>query len=183
MVAVATSIDGDILFNHNALGGEEVWLLTIDSIGSIISSSTFGGSGFDNPFGAINANNDLVIVGTTESNNNGDVSNYHFSPVYPYDGWVLRINNFTTNINALNPTELQFFPNPTCDKINFLNFPTEISSPIAIRIYDLYGNLIFTKNTFVNSDGIDISTLRAGCYILSVILNNNESYVFKLIKL
>lgn len=183
VIGLAGSLDGDVVFNHNPNGGNEIWHVIIDSTGSIISSSTFGGFGFDTPYSAVTTDDDIIIVGSTNTNNNGDVSNYHFSAVYPDDGWVLRINNFTTNIKAFTSTEIiKVFPNPVHDKMKFIMPSAQQSQRIEIHIYDLFGKVVLSQNEFIRSEELDVSSLSSGCYIISVLINN-QSHLFKLIKL
>lgn len=182
-IGTAASVDGDVFYNHDSLGGPEFWIVRIDSSGSIFSSSTLGGTGFETNYTSIEVGNDFIIVGSTDTDNNGDVSNYHFSAVYPDDGWVVRIKNLTTDIKPINSSAgIKLFPNPTHDKIS-ISIPTVFQSQqIAIYINDLFGKIVLAKEGISFSEDIDISSLSSGCYIISVHLNN-QSRLFKLIKL
>lgn len=72
---------------------------------------------------------------------------------------------------GLSNSEIRIFPNPAVDKINIVT-----SKPIyKIDIYALHGKLI-KKEVF--NESIDISSLKAGVYILKV-----NQYYFRFIKL
>lgn len=182
-IGTASSLDGDVLYNHNPLGGGEFWMLTMDSSGSILSSSIYGGTGFELVNSATSINNDIIIIGSTNTDNDGDVSNYHFSAVYPDDGWVVRIENVLTKANSFPKEDLiKFFPNPATDKIKLSITYTQKQQRINVRISDLLGNVVISQRELSASGEMDVSGLSAGCYLISVNLNS-QSYIFKLIKL
>ena len=80
----------------------------------------------------------------------------------------LGFNNVNTN------NFLEFYPNPTTDKINF---ETDIKEDFVVEIYNLQGQKIITSSDKI----IDFSKQAAGQYI--VILKTNEAVFFnKIIK-
>jgi hypothetical protein len=87
IVGSSSSIDGHVSSNH---GGTDVWVVKIDTAGQIIWEKSYGGSGFDIAFGAVELpNNNIVISGGTTSND-GDVSGNHSSD---FDIWVFTIDS------------------------------------------------------------------------------------------
>lgn len=79
------SNDGDITINH---GGQDFWILKIDSSGAMEWQKSYGGS--DNDWAldvAIATDGGYVIAGQTESND-GDVSGNHGSQ----DFWIIKLN-------------------------------------------------------------------------------------------
>lgn len=88
IVSNTNSNDGDVTNGHNA---EEIWFLTVDSLGNLITEKTFGGSKADGGFVNIKKLNDTVfyIVGVTNSED-GDVS-YNPWPGLSLNYWILQI--------------------------------------------------------------------------------------------
>ncbi|OQP60556.1 hypothetical protein A3860_32590 [Niastella vici] len=83
----STSSDGDVAANK---GGEDLWVLKLNSSGQKLWSKTFGGSGFDEASGVIvNADGSFWVAGNTESNNNGDVGTIHGL----MDGWLIKVKD------------------------------------------------------------------------------------------
>lgn len=84
----ASSNEGDTLGSHGH-GGEDVWVIKLDSLGNITWQKLLGGSAGDAAY-AIEQTSDggYVIVGPSSSNN-GDVSGNNGS----IDYWVVKINS------------------------------------------------------------------------------------------
>lgn len=81
-----TSVNGDVTLNK---GGTDVWIIKINSIGTIEWQKTFGGSGNDRAESIVQTSDgDYVFAGSTNSNN-GDVSGNQGSA----DFWVVKIDS------------------------------------------------------------------------------------------
>ncbi|HRF77739.1 MAG TPA: MopE-related protein [Chitinophagales bacterium] len=103
--ACATSDSGYLLFGQSrsigddvgALhGGQDYWLLKIDSVGNTVWNKTYGGA--DDEYGIAimqSSNNNFVISGITYSDGTGDVVNNFDDGWEPYstDTWNVRIDN------------------------------------------------------------------------------------------
>jgi hypothetical protein len=84
------SSDGDVSSIH---GAEDLWLIKIDSAGSLLWQSTYGGSGVEKAYSIFEkANSNIIIAGSSYSND-GDVSGNHGGT----DDWVLE----TTSTGSL----------------------------------------------------------------------------------
>lgn len=70
LFATTNSTDGDI---SNALGSPDMWVIRVDKLGNIIWEKTYGGTGTDYLWKAINVSNGFVFCGYTDSND-GDVT-------------------------------------------------------------------------------------------------------------
>lgn len=77
--------DGDISVNK---GGNDVWILKVDSAGTIQWQNTYGGTANDYATSIQLLNNGYVIAGYTESSN-GDVTLNHGYD----DTWIIRISD------------------------------------------------------------------------------------------
>jgi hypothetical protein len=87
----------------------------------------------------------------------------------------------TTNINQME--EVLIYPNPTKDFIT-LQINNEINGKIEIEIYDLIGNLIFSKNFYKNqqlqSFKLDLISQSKGVYNIKIKIDNkqfNKSFI------
>jgi hypothetical protein len=86
VIGGAYSSDGDILSSH---GGDDVFLLRLDSINNIVWKKTYGGSLDDVGFNVIKLSDlNFLLVAGTESND-GDVSNNHGMS----DIWMVKIDS------------------------------------------------------------------------------------------
>lgn len=86
IVGSSASQDGDVINNH---GGFDYWIIKIDSNGNLLSSKCFGGSEIDYAEDVIqNNNNELIVVGYSESND-GDVTNNTDKKDY----WIINVDS------------------------------------------------------------------------------------------
>lgn len=82
---------------------------------------------------------------------------------------------------------LQAFPNPTNDILNF-DFTILENTKMAFHVFDIQGSLIQRSNTYrvnvgENKIAYDVSNLPQGVYIINVIENNLLTHAVKLIKI
>lgn len=91
IVGGSESNDGDVFGNH---GGVDFWVVKLNSSGTLQWQKCFGGNQKEvaNSVKEV-ALGGFVIVGTTETINNGDVSGYNGGIS---DGWVIKISNSGT---------------------------------------------------------------------------------------
>ncbi|MCD6066837.1 MAG: C-terminal target protein [Bacteroidetes bacterium] len=86
ITAWSNSNDGDVSGNH---GNYDIWVIKIDSVGTMQWQRSFGGSGKDQPSGVIQtADGGYMVSGTTYTNNNGDVSANHGAG----DIWLVKLD-------------------------------------------------------------------------------------------
>lgn len=88
--AFTQSPDGDVTGWH---GDTDIWFVTTDLWGNIITENCFGGSDGEIAHNLFKDINDgFTIIGQTLSNN-GDVSGNHSISEYDNDIWIFRINS------------------------------------------------------------------------------------------
>ncbi len=87
MAGYTESNDGDVTLNQ---GSGDVWIVKIDSAGTLLWQKSYGGTGGDYGYFISETSDGGYIVTANTDSNNGDVSGYHggFSDV-----WVLKINS------------------------------------------------------------------------------------------
>ena len=85
LVGGAASNDGDVIGQH---GGQDLWILKLDTSGTILSQKCLGGSDFDVAVSIDNTSDGgFVLAGFTYSQN-GDVTGVHGLSDY----WILKLN-------------------------------------------------------------------------------------------
>ncbi len=86
----------------------------------------------------------------------------------------IEMGNFSAGTEVLNTTEVQLYPNPSKNSINF-------SDPvIQLLIIDMSGKTIYKSNDSVNE--IDVSQLKEGVYIIKGLNLLGENFQSKFIK-
>ncbi len=73
----------------------------------------------------------------------------------------------------LSDVEIQVYPNPASDFVNFdLDYQDETITKVVV--YDLLGTVVTTANVSIEQSYIDVSSLSSGSYIISFELSNAE---------
>lgn len=86
----------------------------------------------------------------------------------------------TSNDNIDGSSLIGISPNPTKDKI-FVDLPTELAST-QFTIFSSSGQLVLEGSLDQNQLAIDVGELATGLYILTLTLENGESYSQKIVK-
>jgi len=139
IAAYSKSNNGDLTVNH---GNYDYWIFSIDNTGTILWQRSYGGSSIDKePVLAFNTS-DLLIAGTSNSND-GDISN----PQGGFDFWVLNVNSTNGNIIWQNN-----YGGTGAD------FATGVGSlPVLTRSNNLTGSELYAVG-YSNSDDGDFTT-------------------------
>jgi hypothetical protein len=87
------SNDGDVSGNH---GGDDIWVVKIDSSGNIRWQKSLGGSDYEFTSSPIQQTSDggYIVAGVSESND-GDVTGHHYdyvNNIYSDDYWVVKLD-------------------------------------------------------------------------------------------
>jgi hypothetical protein len=101
-------------------------------------------------------------------------------PIYT-DFWKLS-NGITTMLEPGNPdTGFRIYPNPSND---FISVESDVAgtSIERIRLYDINGKLLLSKQFENNSSSLDISTLSKGMYFIEAITSNAKVLDGKFVK-
>lgn len=89
----------------------------------------------------------------------------------------LGTHNQTLNIDSYVENKVSFYPNPVK---SYLTINIENNQPVKIQIFDILGKQVF-KKTIPDSRRIDLHSLKAGVYIITL-TQNNSTISKKLIK-
>jgi len=83
VVANTTSTNGNVTYNH---GLTDIWLVALNSSGTLLYQKTFGGSGDDVAHSIIQTNDGNLLIAGSSDSNNGDVTGNHGNDDY----WLLK---------------------------------------------------------------------------------------------
>ena len=88
--------------------------------------------------------------------------------------------NQSTNLNNLNDSVTEIYPNPASDNLFFkLKSQITINNPIFVDIYDIAGKKIISKK--ITSNNLNISNLENGVYVLFMSIDSTK-YTKKFVK-
>ena len=113
--------------------------------------------------------NDMINIGLDKNNSANSYMFYNVGGSWnnsQYNGsWMIRpivsMNTISLDLD-INEISFDLFPNPAIDKI-------KIKSPSQnnrIRLFDVSGNLLFSKKFYSDSFSLNISSLSSGIYII-----------------
>jgi hypothetical protein len=162
LTGYTTSNNGNVSGNH---GGADVWVVKLDSIGTIQWQKCLGGTDVSGE-GASSiqqtADGGYILTGYATSND-GDVSGNHGGVG---DYWVIKLSS-TVGMNELSTIiSLNVFPNPTNDELNIQVENTVIGS--IYQLTDITGRPIARGIITEEKSRISLQGLSSGTYLLSI---------------
>ena len=86
LIGSSESDDFDV---NNGNGSYDVWVIKIDTKGSMLWEKSFGGSGIDNGHAAVKTNDGNYLIAGTAISTDGDISNSRGNS----DAWIIKIND------------------------------------------------------------------------------------------
>jgi photosystem II stability/assembly factor-like uncharacterized protein len=88
--------------------------------------------------------------------------------------WESDLNAISLSANFEDILSCTIYPNPTRDKIN-IAFSKFYQGELAIDIYNLTGEIVFSEILNNNTRSLDISSFKSGCYFISITGENKET--------
>ena len=172
------SNDGDVSGNH---GGDDCWVVKLNSSGYIEWQKCLGGSNRDWVYDIQQtADGGFIVAGLSESND-GDVSGNHGG----IDCWVVKLSPTGVSEDIIVPQQfkLSVFPNP-------FNSSCVITAPSGakVEIYDLQGRVVSKGiQPFAESQGERTfiwqpdETIQSGVYIVRATMENGRKKVKRVV--
>ena len=161
------SSDGDV---QGYFGGQDVWVLKLNSEGEVIWQKILGGSKGESCASIKQtADNGFILACDTWSNNNG------ISGVHGYnDFWIVKLAPESTPVTEA-PTiaQLEIYPNPAQTTITLQTAAHEPN--LLITITDMLGRTI-QRQPIQNGKTVDVSTLATGMYIITATASSGKTY-------
>jgi len=157
-------------------GGEDVYLIKIDSNGDTLWTRTFG-SNWDDLGCDLQQTIDggFIIAGWS--------NNWYQGYDYKEKALLIKTNSFGHVVgiadNALPINNALIFPNPTKGKVNIL-IPQQFGQTKTLEIFDCRGQLQLKRAD--NFTEIDVSSLTSGLYFIVLTNFDNDRLTSKIIK-
>ncbi len=173
------SDNGDVSGNHfdtlynGTNGGADVWVVKLNSSGSIAWQKCLGGHGNQEGYSIINTSDGgYTFAGWTDSND-GDVSGSHSNFYRPRpDAWVVKLNNAPSSVDITNTDFIQqkffwIYPNPSTEQVRL-----ELLQSLQLKqvqFFDMMGIQRYPDYHLESSSAlVDIHNLSNGTYITRV---------------
>ncbi|SFZ89409.1 hypothetical protein SAMN05428642_101246 [Flaviramulus basaltis] len=87
--------------------------------------------------------------------------------------------NYTLSVAQIKSQTIKLYPNPVSESL-FVQFPS--SETYNLKVVNILGQIVLTKNNIVSPVSIDILHLKKGFYFLNINLGNSNSQTIKFMK-
>lgn len=94
-----------------------------------------------------------------------------------YDSFCTSIDASTLGVDALDPSQFRFYPNPVQDILNI-----KVTEPLQYIVYSLEGRLIQEGRLQENTNTLNLSQLPVGVYMLKLQNSLGQQHTLKLVK-
>lgn len=172
-----SNISGDK--DENSVGGFDVWIIKLNTDGTIHWQETIGGSNGESTFRMdYHSNSNSFFLGCSSlSGISGEKTEANIGS---NDYWIMKLNDVTLNINNLESNiNFSLLPNPTD---NILEISTNQEHINQITIYNINGKLINNyKGLDSNKVNINVSKFNLGTYLVKI-ESQNKTITKKFIK-
>ena len=156
------SDDGSVTGHH---GGIDYWNLKVDATGKIEWEQCLGGSSEDRPRSVFGAADGSIFTAGYSNSTDGDISGNQGD----FDIWIVKqASTLSVSSNDFS-NQFTVYPLPVQNQM-YINFGEANQSNYTIRIFDVLGENIFTKNysEVSNQVSIDVSSFSNGNYFVKI---------------
>jgi hypothetical protein len=168
------SKDGDVKLNNGIV---LVWLLKLSPDGQLIWQKTYGGTLGEISYTICKTEDRGLAVGAFTWSEDGDLQG--ITSQGQNDAWLIKFALESTSTTQAPTHHLELFPNPATHTV-FLNTP-QYEESLQTLVTDLSGRELYRQQ--VNSfDGLEVSSLSKGVYLVEAIGEGGVRYVGKLLK-
>jgi hypothetical protein len=168
------SKDGDVKLN---IGIVMLWMMKLSPDGQLVWQKTYGGTQGEESHSMCRTADGAYAVGGYSWSEDGDLQG--ITSQGQSDAWLIKFAPESTSTTQAPTPHLELFPNPATHTV-FLNTPQYEESLQAI-VTDLSGRELYRQQ--VNSfDGLEVSSLNKGVYLVEAIGEGGVRYVGKLLK-
>ncbi|CAN5563312.1 hypothetical protein BH11BAC2_BH11BAC2_16320 [soil metagenome] len=153
------------------LGIEQIWMINVDTAGSIRWDKTWFTNGHDELCAGIPTQDGCYLgFNYTVADTGGykTASNYGNGDI-----WMAKLCYSFTGINEVHPESIIVFPNPASDVLNIAHLQKDAS----INCYDALGNLISSSIATGKTFSIDLSRRSPGLFLLEIISGKTRSVI------
>ncbi|WP_010182514.1 T9SS type A sorting domain-containing protein [Aquimarina agarilytica] len=131
------------------------------------------------PYKLIKKSNEINITFPDTGGMISSLSLQVFNFEKPIDRLIASTDPLNTPLFEPNKTTLTFYPNPSKNSISFEGIT---SNSLTVKLYDISGNLVFTKIVTKNQKEISLNTISSGLYMLKLNSGKDEK-ISKFIKI
>lgn len=151
LCGTSNSNDGDII---NYFGAEDIWLIKIDTAGTILNNFMFGRENTDEGLKVLVLNNnDIIVLGLTLSGNLDKTPTAGLNDIL-----LIKIGWSPAGLQEQPLSALSVVPNPSNGLFHLQHWQQQ-----AYSVFDISGKCVLQDN----SPNIDIRHLQAGLYFLT----------------
>ncbi len=177
------SNDGDVKGNH---GGQDVWLVKLDSVGDMEWQKCMGGSGIDQAISMVRTKDGGYALAGNTGSTDGDIRGYHGN----VDAWVVKLNSDASVAEHLpTSTAPQLTTHFGSDRNALLvDFSVESAGEVTLDLTNVTGEQLRELRTFVlqsvpQQSSFDIGKLGAGTYYVTLhAAGESRTAAFEVIK-
>ncbi len=188
ILGTTNSNDGDVSGNHGTACApypcDDIWMVKIDSIGTVQWQRCLGGSGSEQSYScSLSRDSGYLITGTGPTFDGDGAGSNSFGGI---DSWVVKLSAATTGIAAsTNPiTDFTCYLSPTTNLLS-LSFYANGNERTQVELLDITGRVLLQQPLAVtagfNKQEVQAGQLAAGVYVARLITEGG-SVVKKLIK-
>ncbi len=166
IAGISSSNDFDVSGNH---GGNDYWLVKLDSIGNLQWQKSLGGPGEEFALCVRQTSDSGYVIAGSSDFDGGDVTDNHNHE----DFWVVKLGTQTMNdVKAVKSSsnEAINFPNPFNEKTQ-IQFSYAIESPSEFILYNILGEEVKRLKISSGTESISFSreNLASGIYVYHVV--------------
>jgi hypothetical protein len=88
VAGISGSTDGDVTGNH---GGDDCWIVKLDSSGNVVWQRSLGGTANDGASSVVQSRDGGYVVGAYAFSDDGDITGHHWSNMSA-DYWIVKLN-------------------------------------------------------------------------------------------
>ncbi|MDP4221040.1 MAG: T9SS type A sorting domain-containing protein [Bacteroidota bacterium] len=167
IAGITASTDGDISLNQ---GGNDYWIVKLDSVGKLEWQKTVGGPGEDFALSIIQSSDSGYAVAGSADFNGGDINDNHGHE----DFWIVKLGTSVTSDVATSSIRRKTinYPNPFTEKTTIV-FNKALESNSSFILFNMLGQELRNVNIPAGSESLtlDRNGLESGVYVYRVICN------------
>jgi len=180
------SSDGDVTDGNN--GGEDVWIVRVDSLGSLLTDKTFGSSSFEYIPASLALPGGNYLFAGQSSGSNGDITDGNNGST---DALLLKVRlgcdedhlaakvSSTTEASSTED-KVTFYPNPFSSVLN-ISMDQTTAGIVKVELLNLAGGKVGIFNATAPQITLPTENLEPGIYICKIYAGE-QIFVRKVIK-
>jgi len=160
-------------------GSSDLWFLTIDTLGNIVSDFNIGGADADFGANIIKLTNGSFLVSSTSNSSiSGDKTENSKGAL---DSWTIKLSFYAGLAEPLYKNIVTIFPNPSSNYLTIIIIsPNQVIA--LLQIYNSLGQLVVSQEPNTVEVTIDVRNLKSGVYFVEGFTRKGERFEGKFVK-